>query len=467
MTQTYANRGKKETARKPEAETHGEARPSQEALRAGTAVPTAEQKGHRVDLPEAMREKMESAFGADLSALKLYESEAVAEAGANAMAQGSEIAFAPGMLDFSSFGGQALLGHEISHVVSQARGEVTGGGFLNDHALEARADREGAMAAAGQTVAPPVSAVSGVTAAAAAGPMQAKKPWQKSPEPAPEPAPISAQHHGAYESLQSADPAARQAGYNELSQATAANTTTDEQQALTTYVAGSEPINQYLLGNTSHVLYPQASEIPRITQEMGQISSALGKNRIEEDTATYKGIEDSYFARMLQQAGLKRAVKRDGTVDHDWLEKHQKQLQKKMVGMTFSDPRYTSTTTERGFAQSWANKKNGIIRQQAFMDQHDLASLTPEQTDELERLQSSRDTMEGAHVIQMNLPAGSRAAAIDHAATYNRDFSGQSEILVDRNSQFRVSGVNRTSRGRYDIIMDLLEAGGEQTRRRR
>ena len=101
------------------------------------------------------------------------------------------------------------------------------------------------------------------------------------------------------------------------------------------------------------------------------------------------------------------------------------------------------------------------------MDQHDLASLTPEQTDELERLQSSRDTMEGAHVIQMNLPAGSRAAAIDHAATYNRDFSGQSEVLVDRNSQFRVSGVNRTSRGRYDIIMDLLEAGGEQTRRRR
>ena len=122
-----------------------------------------------------MREKMENAFGADLSAVKLYESEAVKDAGANAVAQGSSIAFAPGMLDFSSYGGQALLGHEISHVVSQARGEVTGSGFLNDHTLEARADREGAMAASGQTVAVPTAAMSAVSAASAAGPMQADK----------------------------------------------------------------------------------------------------------------------------------------------------------------------------------------------------------------------------------------------------------------------------------------------------
>ena len=118
---------------------------------------------------------MESAFGADLSAVKLYESDAVAEAGANAVTRGANIAFAPGMLDFTSYGGQALLGHELSHVVSQARGEVSGGGFLNDASLEARADREGAMAAAGQTVSMPTAAMSGVSAAAASGPMQANK----------------------------------------------------------------------------------------------------------------------------------------------------------------------------------------------------------------------------------------------------------------------------------------------------
>ena len=149
MNYTYTTRKKAElSAEKADAARE----PALDALRTGAAVPTQEQMGRRVDLPDAMREKMENAFGADLSAVRLYESQAVEDAGANAVTQGSNIAFAPGMLDFSSYGGQALLGHEISHVVSQARGEVTGSGFLNDHALEARADREGAMAASGQTV---------------------------------------------------------------------------------------------------------------------------------------------------------------------------------------------------------------------------------------------------------------------------------------------------------------------------
>ena len=129
----------------------------------------AAELGHQVDMPVVMREKMEGAFGMDLSSVKLYENRTVGDAGAEAVAQGSRIAFAPGMLDFSSYGGQALLGHEISHVVSQQRGEVTGGGFLNDHALEARADREGAMAAAGQQAAMPVSPLSAVSAAPALG----------------------------------------------------------------------------------------------------------------------------------------------------------------------------------------------------------------------------------------------------------------------------------------------------------
>ncbi len=172
MTQIYADRKREKVS--PQ-NSPAMQQPSAEALRSGAARPTREQMGHRVDLPDAMREKMESAFGADLSAVKLYESQAVADAGANAVTQGANIAFAPGMLDFTSFGGQTLLGHEISHVVSQARGEVTGGGFLNDHALEARADREGAMAAAGQTVAMPTAAMSSVSAAPSAAPMQASK----------------------------------------------------------------------------------------------------------------------------------------------------------------------------------------------------------------------------------------------------------------------------------------------------
>ena len=101
-----------------------------------------ENLGHQVDMPVVMREKMEDSFGMDLSGVKLYENKAVGKAGAEAVTQGSKIAFAPGKLDFSSTRGQALLGHEISHAASQAKGEVKGSGLVNDSALEARADRE-------------------------------------------------------------------------------------------------------------------------------------------------------------------------------------------------------------------------------------------------------------------------------------------------------------------------------------
>ena len=120
MEQTYAPQKQQETA-SPEKKPLKSQGPSMAALRSGTAMPTPGQKGRQVSLPDAMRAKMENAFGADLSAVKLYESQAVADAGAHAVTQGSEIAFAPGMMDFSSRGGQALLGHEISHVVSQAK----------------------------------------------------------------------------------------------------------------------------------------------------------------------------------------------------------------------------------------------------------------------------------------------------------------------------------------------------------
>lgn len=126
----------------------------------------------RIELPDAMRAKMEAAFGMDFSGVRIDESPAVLEAGAEAVAQGDRIAFAPGALKLSSRSGQELLGHELSHIAAQARGEARGSGFLSDSALEARADREGALAAGGQTVFAGAEPASPVPSAAA--PMQAK-----------------------------------------------------------------------------------------------------------------------------------------------------------------------------------------------------------------------------------------------------------------------------------------------------
>ncbi len=125
-----------------------------DSLRSMTELSKIESGSRRIDLPGAIRAKMENAFGADLSGLRLYESEKVSDAGADALAQGSRIAFAPGQANLFSLEGQALLGHELSHIVSQAKNEVHGSGLLENPSLEARADREGWLAASGRSAVP-------------------------------------------------------------------------------------------------------------------------------------------------------------------------------------------------------------------------------------------------------------------------------------------------------------------------
>ena len=177
MSYSYDQRKRPQGQKRPAPESAAAPGPAFDALMSGTARPSSAQKGRPIDLDAAMKAKMEHAFG-DLSAVRFYESPTVGQAGAEAMAMGNEIAFAPGMADFSTRTGQERLGHELSHVMSQRSGAVQGHGFLASSALEAKADREGALAAVGGQVytGPVTSALSDASPfPSAAGPMQAKR----------------------------------------------------------------------------------------------------------------------------------------------------------------------------------------------------------------------------------------------------------------------------------------------------
>lgn len=128
--------------------------------------------GRRVPIPDPVLTNMEAAFRADLSEVSVIESPLVELAGAEAFSFGTSIFVAPGT-DFTSRSGQELLGHELSHIVSHASGQIQGSGFLNDSGLERQADLEGQQAASSQMV-DGRSKAGIVTAAGAAGPMQAK-----------------------------------------------------------------------------------------------------------------------------------------------------------------------------------------------------------------------------------------------------------------------------------------------------
>jgi hypothetical protein len=148
---------------------------------AGTSVPSrpaANAPGSSgAPLPRLLLGKMNRAFGADFSSVRVHQDERAAGLGARALTQGNEIHFAPGQYDPDSQTGQELIGHELAHVVQQRQGRVTANahsesGPVNvDSTLEAEADRQGAEAARGLLVGG-VGPTSPQTAADA--PMQAK-----------------------------------------------------------------------------------------------------------------------------------------------------------------------------------------------------------------------------------------------------------------------------------------------------
>ncbi len=108
-------------------------------------------------LPKSVKGKMENSFGTDFSTVQLHtDSSQARDLGALAYTQGENIHFAPGQFDTGSQRGQALLGHELTHVVQQRQGRVQptvqakGLAVNDDKGLEREADEWGGRAAISQ-----------------------------------------------------------------------------------------------------------------------------------------------------------------------------------------------------------------------------------------------------------------------------------------------------------------------------
>jgi Domain of unknown function (DUF4157) len=104
-------------------------------------------------IPTPLRTKMEQSFNTSFANVTLHEGTQASSIGALAYTQGNQIHFASGKFHPDTASGQALLGHELAHVVQQRQGRVKPTGQvkglpLNDNlALEQEADRLGLKAA--------------------------------------------------------------------------------------------------------------------------------------------------------------------------------------------------------------------------------------------------------------------------------------------------------------------------------
>lgn len=87
--------------------------------------PVQRQSKGDTGVPDTVMGKMENAFQADFSDVKVHPNSANAPGvGAVAYTQGSDIHFAPGQFKPDTSQGRQLLGHELTHVVQQREGKV-------------------------------------------------------------------------------------------------------------------------------------------------------------------------------------------------------------------------------------------------------------------------------------------------------------------------------------------------------
>lgn len=115
---------------------------------------TQKQEENHTGIPDEVKQRMESSFGADFSSVRVHsDSSKAPEVGALAFTQGTDIHFAPGQFKPETSSGQQLLGHELAHVVQQSEGrvqpttEIAGMSVNDDVSLEHEADVLGAKAA--------------------------------------------------------------------------------------------------------------------------------------------------------------------------------------------------------------------------------------------------------------------------------------------------------------------------------
>jgi hypothetical protein len=141
------------------------------------AQPPSSTTGH--PLPSQTRQKMEQSFGRSFSDVRVHEGSAASDLHALACTRGSEIHFASGEYQPGTPAGDALIGHELAHVVQQARGRVTSPEprgqqvqVVSLRPLEEEADRAATAVAHGDPVPHSLSGISAPLPDAPLLPMQ-------------------------------------------------------------------------------------------------------------------------------------------------------------------------------------------------------------------------------------------------------------------------------------------------------
>ena len=152
LAELQAGQLNKESAAPVQAKTNGIPNSVLNDVFAGKRHADSSMMGHSQNLAPSIAAKMSRAFGMDLTGMQVYQSDAMKDTGMQGMAQGNKVVLSSDV-DLNTTAGQAVLGHEISHIHAQSQGIGMGhSGLYENAALEHQADTEGLLAAQGRSI---------------------------------------------------------------------------------------------------------------------------------------------------------------------------------------------------------------------------------------------------------------------------------------------------------------------------
>lgn len=452
------------------------------------------------ELESSLRDRLSARFNTDLSGIEVYRDQGLenSQIGERAYSHGREIHIDSRINPLSDLGNRIVM-HEAAHILQQGMGQVLGSGFVTDISAENQAQsvaNGGFINTAGFSM----------PNAGAAAPVQGegflaklfgafkKKPKEELRE---EPKPLQGPMTQDWAALKDAGERGNQDQIREKYGVIAGNqraaVTTAQRDMFNDYIEDSRPLNAYLRQSKTRDKSLDAQYAAQ-SREMSEVMPETGT-----DLTAYRGVSDVALASLLKQSksrSLRRAVRRDGTIDHRQFTKNMHKLE----GMEFSDAGFGSTSMMESYAETWrkgiaqrerdtllaqrtrAKYGRDALTEMGPIPREELASaetqrqidsysiMRAEETGELEKIQADlakRDI--GAHMYQINVPRGQKAGLIDKMRTrtgrngpVDTD-AGQGELLIDKNARYKVSRVEQMldesgvpKANQYRIIMDIM-----------
>lgn len=269
--------------------------------------------------------------------------------------------------------------------------------------------------------------------------------------------------------------------YMALSMKDKARANNIQREAMGDWIKNSGSYSEVLRNDKSFDEMRKEAKNPKETDNLnfmekmvGVIDSVFTDNAgLEESMETYRGVGDGFLSFLFAQRGLspKDYLNKDGSLNYQKIDK--KGLLKSLIGMTYQDKCFVSTSTNRGYAAMWANQNefndaNKIRNEVLENSKTEEGSL---ERKELERYSEAAvlnkaESGKGGHMMVMNLPAGTKAIFADAFGSTSKDSknmvgSPQNEITLDRGLMYKITDVSGSA-GSYQLHVTVAVAGSKK-----